>query len=144
MTDEHKFEKIEEGKEISEEAQRGFKGFMAVGQDDFGLFACVLGTCPKCNVASQLVVTYNVHPNMTEDQRYHLPEGVETDTPSLIMRWSPTDDNPPHIGFTCGCYARFHRQVAHIKKGVDSRTAAAKRVATKKKAPGRKTRKKTK
>lgn len=47
-----------------------------------------------------------------------MPEEVELDWTILVVRDSegkPTGVPMNFLGISCGCYAKFHRQVAHIK-----------------------------
>lgn len=76
------------------------------GEDSLGKFRVDCpGHCGTCHKDTDAVVVY------TTGIWKRLKEmGVDrTKTPSLLLK---TKD----IGVTCGCYAKFQRQVAHIAK----------------------------
>lgn len=76
------------------------------GRDAFGRFDLVEKDCPCCSKASQLVVWYHNTPDIPQ---YAL------NSPSLLIRLSSTRI-AWRVGITCGCYAKLHRQVAHIMR----------------------------
>jgi hypothetical protein len=49
-------------------------------------------------------------------RRIKLPEGIKPG-PTLIGYHTSGDQVKPnrHLGIDCGCYAKFHRQIAHIQ-----------------------------
>lgn len=73
------------------------------GKDDFGHFVIDSGNCCYCHRIG-LNLKYL-------SGTFKLPNGeypVEVTTTIL-------NEVRNSIGITCGCYAKFHRQVAHIK-----------------------------
>lgn len=47
-----------------------------------------------------------------------LPEPMKPSSKLIGFRDGPTDVEPiTQLGITCGCYGRFHRQIAHIQEG---------------------------
>ena len=76
----------------------------SVGVDRFGPFWVGSGKCGYCD-KPEVVVRYMHKPRIPEYPR---------SSPSLILlgrsiRWTR------QVGVTCGCYAKAHRQVAHIE-----------------------------
>lgn len=62
-------------------------------------------TCGVCNTNCLCIFVGDLN----------LPTGIGVD--STILHNKRTDDPEVHvdlIGINCGCYAKFHRQVAHI------------------------------
>lgn len=55
--------------------------------------------CVTCGVSTQALMTPHTH--------LVLPEGIETKS-TILIRGYP-------LGLTCGCYAKLHRQIAHIQ-----------------------------
>lgn len=48
-----------------------------------------------------------------------LPKGVKPSNKLIVFREGPNGlEAIDHIGFGCGCYGKFHRQIAHIKDQV--------------------------
>ena len=47
-----------------------------------------------------------------------MPEGIKPNRSMIAYKLDGPSDTPPkaldHLGITCGCYARFHRQMTHI------------------------------
>jgi hypothetical protein len=64
--------------------------------------------CPVCERGGQRVVLIT---------RIQLPDGIEPSNHIIGYGMYKTlkVEPPKAIGLTCGCYARFHRQVAKIK-----------------------------
>jgi len=76
---------------------------IARGVDSLGTFNVMDNEiCPNCKHAGQIVV-YRTKPKMSDYVR---------DAPSLVMKKPGR-----RIGFTCGCYAKLHRQIVHIDYG---------------------------
>jgi hypothetical protein len=71
------------------------------GRDDFGPFKIKEGECPKCQHEG-LVVQYTAAPRLSDYVKK---------ARALILNGKRI------IGLTCGCYAKYHRQVAHIESG---------------------------
>ena len=84
-----------------------FLGITAVVEDSYGKGDVVLGNCVSCGEKDQLVVIYRGDLN--------LPEGIKQDDSKLIIKALDEWKGRYGVGFTCGCYAKFHRQVAHIE-----------------------------
>jgi hypothetical protein len=84
---------------------------MAVVTDDYGTADMMLGDCINCGEEDQLVVKYRKDPE--------LPEGIEVHDTRIIAK--PDKDGKFGVGVTCGCYARFHRQIAHIEDRMKAR-----------------------
>jgi len=68
--------------------------------DDFGRFNLRPGVCIRCGAPSEFTIKY-------VPKNFKLPN--EIDVKRTILKSS---DN--RIGIGCGCYAKFHRQIAHI------------------------------
>jgi hypothetical protein len=89
---------------------------IANGSDSIGNFEVQIpGLCPNCNDRVEVSIQYRSGPAV---DRALKALGIDPKTPSLIL------DVSKDIGVTCGCYAKFHRQIAHIsnkalKKEVD-------------------------
>ena len=114
MTDDqrHQFVRME-GQEIKASLPDGsqFAGFFAVGEDSLGNFVLVLGECPNCRQTTQLIVRYRAHGKKTRWAPPSWAQNQKKPSPSWIMDFL---DKHPSIGFTCGCYSKMHRQMAHI------------------------------
>lgn len=75
------------------------------GEDDFGEYSFVIEPCDICKATGMLGLQYFNKPR--------LPAGIKLkDTIHKIY--------PRVIGVSCGCYAKFHRQVAHIQDAMKS------------------------
>jgi len=73
----------------------------SVGKDAFGNFRVTGGPCTYCGSPKELCVKYG-------------PKSFDLgniDPARTILR----DPNTGHLGILCGCYGKFHRQVAHIR-----------------------------
>jgi hypothetical protein len=70
------------------------------GEDSFGQFWIKPGWCSKCDLNCEVTIQYK--PN-----KLILPHGIEVQK-TILARDSRV------LGLDCGCYAKFHRQVAHI------------------------------
>lgn len=73
------------------------------GSDDFGTFRLREGKV--CQACGQRGVAVIYRPKYLELEKEVL------EAPSLILK-----DSGKPIGVTCGCYAKLHRQVAHIRR----------------------------
>ena len=75
----------------------------AIGKDKFGPF--VLDTrilpCDACGASNSARIAYTKQPSIPLSIRQE-----DTILPQPLTMW---------LGVTCGCYAKFHRQVAHIE-----------------------------
>lgn len=81
-----------------------------VGRDslgDFELFIPIRTSCGICN-RKGLCVRYQDKPSLG---RY------AAEAPGLLLRNKKTSNFIRTIGINCGCYAKVHRQIAHIQKG---------------------------
>lgn len=78
-----------------------------VGRDDFGRFQAFPHPtqCEICHGQEHMILQY---------LELKLPKGI--DIPRTIIK-----DTNCLIGITCGCYAKFHRQVAHIEDAMKAR-----------------------
>lgn len=77
------------------------------GHDDLGSFeVSIPGRCDSCGIEVDVGLKYSTI-SLT---RGLADRKIKLDTPSLIYKKGKT------IGVSCGCYARFHRQVAHIER----------------------------
>lgn len=80
----------------------------AQGADSLGRFQVnIPGSCP-CGGNTEVSVKYN----STAVRAALKKQNIDPNLPSLILK------RPWEIGVTCGCYARFHRQLAHINEAV--------------------------
>lgn len=70
------------------------------GKDDFGRFIITGGPCSHCGAAHNHTIKY-------APATFQLPGNI--DEKDTILK---STEN--YIGLNCGCYAKFHRQVAHI------------------------------
>lgn len=68
------------------------------------------GDCEVCGMGTRCLHIYEAH----------MPEGIDI---GKTIAHSPTDTGAPItlIGIGCGCYAKFHRQVAHIQDKMTAR-----------------------
>lgn len=78
------------------------------GKDDFGPFVATGGLCEVCGEVPNVCIRYNFAPR--------LPDGIELKDTIFKDR--------EHIGILCGCYAKFHRQVAHIEDRMKARQSS--------------------
>jgi hypothetical protein len=67
------------------------------------------GDCEVCGFSTRCLHIYEVH----------MPDGIEVGK-TIVANRLETPTSPAHnhitlIGIGCGCYAKFHRQVAHIQ-----------------------------
>lgn len=74
------------------------KAVLVHGKDDFGRFVVGAGNCVHCGSVG-ISVKY-------APKRF---DALGVDTAYTILK-----DPKNKIGITCGCYAKLHRQVAHI------------------------------
>lgn len=74
------------------------------GADSFGRITITGGPCNACDHVGGFTIKY-------APKSFKLPAfgGMEIDVTKTILK---TTDN--YLGINCGCYAKFHRQVAHI------------------------------
>lgn len=79
--------------------------FTSQGSDELGKFTVLIpGHCASCDADTDVVIKYAV-----QSLGVHLRKrGIDPQTPSLVLK------RKGEIGVTCGCYGKFHRQVAHI------------------------------
>jgi hypothetical protein len=82
--------------------------------------------CDYCDMGTMTVII----------DSFSMPEGIEPQATILgriITRFTDRPaPTPPfrsqmRIGIGCGCYAKFHRQVAHIQSKMESRKNAKRR-----------------
>lgn len=71
------------------------------GEDDLGRFTITAGHCVNCS-KSGVCVKYG-------PKSFSLANFNIADVQNTILR-----DTKNRIGITCGCYAKFHRQITHI------------------------------
>lgn len=81
------------------------------GEDAFGKFRITGGPCTNCSQAKLMCIHYSRDEVM-------LPKGIE---PSDTILRDPTDT---YLGINCGCYAKLHRQVAHIQDKMRQRKSS--------------------
>lgn len=80
------------------------KEYIASGHDDYGNFRIYIkDTCSKCG---QLKVTMKY----TQPVKLLILPDYVKEANGLIYKNAP-------LGITCGCYAKFQRQVVHITEG---------------------------
>ena len=60
------------------------------------------GQCENCGHTTMVI---NI-------QLVSLPDGINYDRRLIVA--DSNDQRISHIGIGCGCYAKFHRQIAHI------------------------------
>lgn len=85
--------------------------FTATGRDDLGSFAVLVpGHCHACSKDTDVIVRYHAS-QVTNNLKKKLAIKDLKLAPSLILL---VNGKIAEIGVTCGCYAKFHRQVAHI------------------------------
>lgn len=90
--------------------------FTASGKDDLATFAVLVpGHCKACNTDTDVILRY--HASQLRASLASLD--IDPQTPSLIV---VVNRKIVEIGVTCGCYAKFQRQVAHISKQRESKT----------------------
>lgn len=66
------------------------------------------GICPNC---SELTLVWQI-------KDVKLPEGIKPSAKLIVYTHSNHDpgyETLKQIGIGCGCYSKFHRQIAHIK-----------------------------
>ena len=88
------------------------KGVIAAGHDSVGKFKVRNNKalepssyrCPSCRKEPGLIVHW--------DAKIHLPKRI-LEAPSFILH-SKSHTMVRVVGLTCGCYAKVHRQIAHI------------------------------
>lgn len=86
---------------------------IASGSDSIGNFEVEIpGLCPRCNDGVEVCIHYK---SPAAVNRALKALGIDPELPSLILKI------PRDLGVTCGCYASFHRQVAHISDSRKSR-----------------------
>lgn len=81
------------------------------GEDSFGPIILTGGPCTNCGKRS-ICAHYHTKPK--------LPAGIDPNDRKLILNnygygkyvvtWKDS-----YLGVACGCYAKFHRQIAHIE-----------------------------
>lgn len=71
-----------------------------------------LDTCPRCGRKVHVIYI----------ERVDLPEGITWE--ATILKTKPWDQPIWGLGLECGDYARFHRQIAHIKEKMRLHAAA--------------------
>ena len=78
------------------------------GKDDLGAFKVYTpGICPICKEEVGAIVSYNT---------VSLKRGLkDIDRSKTLLR------DEPACEVNCGCYAKFHRQVAHIRDKMSKR-----------------------
>lgn len=88
--------------------------FTTTGSDALGNFTVLIpGICASCSQPTDVVLKYAVMRLGTNLRA----RGIDPQSPSLVLK------RKREIGVTCGCYARWQRQVAHIsdrKKAAES------------------------
>lgn len=66
------------------------------------------GKCDNCHGNAFIIVINGIY----------LPSGIEPSRSMIVYRLDTPPDEPleiiSYLGITCGCYARFHRQMTHI------------------------------
>lgn len=77
--------------------------------DDFGPFKLKVATCCHCGAENQLSVKYSTSASITVAQE-------KIDLGRTVLKKLTNS-----IGVTCGCYAKLHRQVTHIRHNSDER-----------------------
>lgn len=84
------------------------------GIDDFGMFWTFIAPprhkgirCENCESNQAVAITYN--PELVFD---------DIDVARTILR-TPNGV----LGITCGCYSKFHRQIAHIRDSMRARSS---------------------
>ena len=79
--------------------------FTTTGSDSLGNFTVLIpGYCASCDNPTDVVIKYaamRLGTNLRD-------RGIDPQSTSLVL------NRKKEIGVTCGCYAKFHRQVAHI------------------------------
>jgi hypothetical protein len=86
---------------------------IASGSDSIGNFEVQIpGFCPKCNENVEVSVHYKSAAAVNRALR---ARGIDPNAVSLILKV------PRDLGVTCGCYAAFHRQIAHIDRVRDAK-----------------------
>jgi len=85
---------------------------LVTGADDFGTFTIYANPldeaeqCIYCGALPKLMLEYDdPGPNL---------KGIDTSATIL-------EDDTAAIGVTCGCYAKFHRQVTHIRHSIGNK-----------------------
>jgi hypothetical protein len=87
-----------------------------VGQDLIGRISVTVGQCGYC-LHEGLRVRYS--------GKVTLPKDIEPSTKLILYRpdyiSTPQKNRKQQLGITCGCYAKFHRQIAHIEDRMKNR-----------------------
>lgn len=79
------------------------------GEDKFGKFRVTGGPCTNCGQGDNICIHY-----LIRDGAYvNLPGGIKPSDTTLQPAGTQIGDT--YLGVNCGCYAKFHRQVAHIE-----------------------------
>lgn len=93
--------------------------FTASGKDDFSTFeVSIPGHCGACDQDTDVVILYNPSGLAASLKR----RGIDASKTSSLLVYNEKNNRRP-IGVTCGCYARWHRQVAHISDSQKRRAA---------------------
>lgn len=76
------------------------------GSDELGRFTVSMpGHCGTCDTDQDVTILYNTA---------SLKKGLHPIDPAFTV--VAHRGKPPHsLGLTCGCYGKFHRQIAHIR-----------------------------
>lgn len=93
--------------------------FTASGKDDLATFAVLVpGHCKACNKDTDVILRYHSSQLIASLKKKLNLEDVKL-VPSLLIL---VNGKVSEIGVTCGCYAKFQRQVAYISRQRESKT----------------------
>ena len=84
--------------------RRGVDRKRRQGEDEFGPITVTGGPCDHCGATGILTVRWR-----------------DIKLPSIEVKHTILKDKDNHLGINCGCYGKFHRQIAHIADRVEVR-----------------------
>lgn len=85
------------------------------GRDAFGKFRITGGPCTNCGGDGSPTLCMCIHYSLSD---LTLPRGIKPE--DTILRHAHED---AYLGINCGCYAKLHRQVAHIQDKMRQRSS---------------------
>lgn len=86
----------------------------ALGSDELGSFQVYIpSVCGVCNTSQEVVLKYT-------------PQSLRAGLDSIEVEKTILKKHTKPVGLTCGCYAKFHRQVAHIRNRQQAKSAKKK------------------
>ncbi len=86
-------------------APANFQSERRFGEDKIGKFHLTGGPCTNCQATNVVCVHYRFNSTLEFPGNFHAGDTILT-----------ADPGSTYLGINCGCYAKFHRQVAHIQE----------------------------